>query len=725
MPLTTLCRTSIAAALLGATVGQAGPPKRTTETTLLIQDMSFDPLTVPPPRSALRAVPESGYSVVQYTSSSGRKVADAIRAARGRIIGPMVHSALLVGGVPLAKLKALPGVRYAGPFLPSYKLSPSVRARFAPDQKLSLAVVVFRDADGTARAITKLGGQARKVRFGAKGEALVVTLPAKLLGKLAALPEVRHIEPAMIPRKRLDVAPVAVGVRTNNAPPWANFGNLDGTGQLLGVYDSGGDTGDPNTLIPDLRGRLTGDIANWSNTTMQPTWADLEYNGTPDFHGTGVLDIAIGNGGGSAGDLLTGVAPRATGIIRPMNADSNGLEPGFLNISLALEHAYAAGARVHNNSWDPATGVYPTLEGIYNEYTVQGSAALDLFAQTNPDMLIVTSAGNDGTENGGVSNIGTLSCGKNSLAVGNSGNGNPPQGNPNVVAVPQNEIAESSSRGPTPAGQLKPDVNAPGAMVAAACSQSAMAQPYDGGVLCPNDDFAPPYQNQPGFAYGEGTSFSAPVVSGTALLVRQWFANAGITPSGMLVKSVLVNGAGALYNYAPDMAQGWGRINLASSLAGTGAGNLAWYDSWHAPGGRFSFLYPGQSVNFEGMKFTQGQPLAITLTWFDYVDAGFSGALVNDLDLTLTDGTTTYAGGVPSMQSGVTIPNGPPDTLNATEKIYLAAAPAGTWTIKVTASEVSPDTPQYFAVSVMSLESQEDAAPQGKVRYLVPKPRAP
>jgi hypothetical protein len=693
----------------------AGPPSAREPVPLQVRDLTFDPLAGPPPvPRELRATRPTPYSIVQHEKGAGPKVAAAVRAAGGRVVGRVVRDALLVGGVPLDKLKTLPQVRFAGPYEPAYKLSADLRALRGP-QRVELVVVVFSQPAQTAKAIAALGKRAQAAQTSAP-EMLRVSLPAALLPQLAALPEVRAVEPAMMPLPELDEAPVRIGVRA--APGGLNYDGLDGAGQILGVYDTGGDTGDPGTLIPDLRGRLEGDTDHWTNRWVAAGWQDATYTLGPSTHGTRVLDVAMGNGSGSDGGVLKGIAPAATGLIRPFRADADGGTPGFLNITQALDDAWDYGARVHNNSWVPATGNSPNLAPVLDQYSVQGSAAIDLFAQTNPDMLIVTSAGNYGTRDGGSRVVGTLSCSKNSLAVGNSGNGNPPTGQvPGYGSggVVPNQMAPSSSGGPVPpasAPRLKPDVCAPGASIAAACSQNTMA-----AGECP-DQGSPPYRNQPGYAYQTGTSFSAPQASGAGLLIRQWFSRDQITPSGMLVKAVLVNGASQLFPYVPGNFQGWGGINLQRSLSGqAGAGRLAWYDSFHAPGARFAFLYPDQAVEFEGVDFTVGQPLAITLTWYDWVDASFSGALVNDLDLTITDGTTTYKGGVPSMTNGVTVAGGAADHNNNTEKIVLAAAPAGRWTITVTAYTADPDTPQYFALAVMPFRSQTPPQP-GKAGLL-------
>ncbi len=686
---------------------------------LYVRDFAFDPLSAPPKLApALLAKGDPGVAIVQYETGKGRAVYDAIRAAGGRIHGPIARHGLLVGDLSLAKLRALRGVRFADAFHPGYKIDPSLRASAEnPDatSKVDVVVTVFEKAAATAEEIVKLGGSARVVSTALGKEALVVSVPTRALAGLAALPDVWNVEPAMTPQPELDIAPVRIGVRANAAPPWANIDNLDGTGQVLGIYDTGLDTGNPATLLADFQGRVNGDIANWTNPapTIPQSWAGLNYKGDPSSHGTFVTDVAVGNGATSAGGLLTGVAFMATAIMRPFNADSNGLQPGYLNIDRALTNAFAANARVHNNSWVPATGTFPVLAPVLNTYSLQGSSAIDTFVGTNPTMLVVTSAGNYGAQ--GAGSIGTLSCSKDSLVVGNAGNGTPPTGAagppftyPTATAI--NAMANSSSQGPVVGGRLKPDVCAPGAMVAMRCPQSMAA-------TCPATGAGPsnqPYLNQPGFAYASGTSFSTPLVSGSAVLLREFLATQTNLPNatGMLVKALLVNGTSPLYNYVPDNMQGWGEINLRQSIDGFGAGQIMYFDSLTEPGAAFVFTQQGQSVVFPNLTFSAATQLAITLTWYDPPDAGLAGALVNDLDLTLTlaDGTTVYHGGVPSMQNGQTAANGPADTANSFEKLILAQTPAGACTITVTAATLAPGSRQPFALAVSSVAQQAPVA---------------
>ena len=76
--------------------------------------------------------------------------------------------------------------------------------------------------------------------------------------------------------------------------------------------------------------------------------------------------------------------------------------------------------------------------------------------------------------------------------------------------------------------------------------------------------------NDPGYMYMGGTSMATPDVAGAALLVREYLntTRGDENPTAALVKAILLNGAVNMPNYgpAPNHIQGWGRLDLESSL---------------------------------------------------------------------------------------------------------------------------------------------------------------
>ena len=177
---------------------------------------------------------------------------------------------------------------------------------------------------------------------------------------------------------------------------------LDGDGEIVGVADSGLDTGvDDTTMLADFNGRTVNIRATVNKAALGVAdGADLNN------HGTHVSGSILGDGGNSNGNLA-GMAPAARLTMLAMGPNnSTGLNvPGDLTTGV-FQDAYDDGARLHNNSWGSNNQL-----GVYTAF----SEDVDLFVRDNPDILILIAAGNSGSAPSSVSAPGTA---KNCLTVG-------------------------------------------------------------------------------------------------------------------------------------------------------------------------------------------------------------------------------------------------------------------------------------------------------------------
>ena len=191
---------------------------------------------------------------------------------------------------------------------------------------------------------------------------------------------------------------------------WTGLG-LSGDGQIVGVADSGLDTGVENTLHRDIKERLVTAIAYGRPND----WSDL--NG----HGTHVVGSVMGDGTESNGEIK-GVAYKAKLVMQSMGGDSSG-SVSVPPVQTLFSAAYSNGARIHSNSWSTED----STRQKYGSYTGDDSHQIDDYLFKHPDILVLFSAGNNGVDQtkDGVVDPDSLSpqaSSKNCITVGNAEN---------------------------------------------------------------------------------------------------------------------------------------------------------------------------------------------------------------------------------------------------------------------------------------------------------------
>ncbi|WP_374949147.1 S8 family serine peptidase [Mucilaginibacter sp.] len=287
-----------------------------------------------------------------------------------------------------------------------------------------------------------------------------------------------------------------------------------------------------------------------------------------------------------------------------------------------------------------------------------GSPYFGFTSRTNPTIISKGSRPAGISNNDGYDVISTTGNAKNILTVGA------------VNALPNGpvnrndvSIAFFSSWGPTDDGRIKPDIVGDGVSVLST------------GVTATN-----------AYLTLSGTSMSSPNVTGSLYLLQEYYAqkNAGTFMRAATLKGLACHTAFDAGNAGPDYIYGWGLLNMraaAQAITNNGATSII----------NEATLAQGQLRTFDVTASGTG-PLAISISWTD--PAGTITAdgtinsrtpkLVNDLDIRVSDGSTTFLPWVltPDNPSAAAI-NGD-NIRDNMEQVYIAnAIPGKRYTVTI------------------------------------------
>jgi hypothetical protein len=665
---------------------------------VILEPMAFDPTRTVPDFAAvgLPAKAAGQYGLVQFAPGA---LAEKQRLERlgVRFFGYIPDNAFQVKLTPAAArlLSNNPAVRWFGPYLPGFKVSSRLWAS-SRDPNVEVTIQLFADASLDAaeqelesrfpmavRTLRREDDTWPMLRF-----AVPDSQRAAFVAYAASLEGTAWLEPRLplVLKNNDSLGPIQSNTATVLGPGGActscgifNHGII-GTGQIVAVADSGldddacffrysasaSDVTDAETTLPPQIGTLFPAkkvIGYW----VQPGATAYDNNtACPDnpptaFHGTHTTGTAAGDNFATLStpsspgiDVGDGMAPQARILFQDIGNDTSGCLAGGDPYEM-FQQASAGGARIHSNSYGEGS------PGDYDAYDQE----LDRFLFEHEEMALFFAAGNSGF--GGIESPANS---KSVISVGALGHGN------------AQNAAGFSSRGPTSDGRVKPDVMAPGTNITSALGDSSHTS------------------NNCLVQQLSGTSMATPTAAGASVLLRQYFAD-GFYPTGAatpanaleasapLVKAVLLNGTLPLGTFG-DGSFGWGRVFLDNNLYfGGDARSLRVWNFSNAQG-----LTSGESRSFT-VKVGAGQEFRATLVWFDPEGTPGAGAiLVNNLDLSVSDGTNKYLGNV-FDPSGASVTGGSADQLNTVEHVRLPTPAAGTYTVTVMAAKVPGNGRRY------------------------------
>lgn len=435
-------------------------------------------------------------------------------------------------------------------------------------------------------------------------------------------------------------------IGTNKMYPGGSLGlSVTGAGMTAGVWDGG--------KVRDSHQEFNG-----AKVALSDAAATLSSHGT---HVTGTI-------------IASGFSPLRKGIAYGAQAKTYDWTSDY-NEMLAFG---SAGYLVSNHSYGyVASSLSDSKFGQYDTSSIQ----IDNVSNTNPYYQVVVAAGNDRDDfaiaqvgnKGGYDLLTGFATSKNSLVVAAV----------NEVLNYANEssvvMSSFSNYGPTDDGRIKPDIAAKGVGVSS-CISSGDAS----------------------YASYQGTSMASPAISGMVLMLQKHYNN--LNPSSFMrastVRGLICHSAKeAGLNPGPDYEFGWGLAN--AELASTIISNR-----------NISSVLDENTLN-NGQTFTMqvsissAQKLAATICWTDPQGSpnitgdidNRSPRLRNNLDLKiLKDGTTYYPWKLNVDDPTSAAINTEDNDVDNVEKVEIANAQPGVYTIQVTHKGTLSGNAQVFSL---------------------------
>ena len=665
--------------------------------TLTLGGETFDPLLAPPNFTPdIMAAPDPngpGLHLVQFHGPTKSAWLETLQAG-GLEIVQYIHPFTYVvwgEGAAIANQARQDFVRWSGDYLPAYAVQPQHR-RLANEQ-VHVRILVYPQAglQETLQAVVSLGGAiiSTNTNLDPTFDTIACILPGEQIPAVASLPGVYTVQP--VPTDGGNRGEMSNQVNVGNIDgsnraftgylDWLDGLGLSGQGIIIAIVDDGVDQ-----AHPDLVNR------------MLPCSGTTCGNEVARGHGTHTAGIMAGDGSSGVTDSFgflrgLGMAPGAN-LIEQLYAPTYTAPGGMLTL---MKESARNEAVISGNSWGPSGT--PLGYDADTRWVDLGVRDADPDTLEDQPLTYVLSIMNG---YGGTSSQGTPDEAKNILSVGSTymqfNNGSQ---NLNI-----NNLSLNTAHGPALDGRNLPHLVAPG------CHVDSTTYPDSGHMLrC-------------------GTSMASPHVSGTvALFFEMYRTHFDVDPSPALVKAAFLpvahNLAGNLdANGLPlghpfDSKQGWGRLDASAVLSFPG--EVYYFDQ------EVIFTETGQTWSVDITARAPLETLRAMLVWTDAPGHGLGGetpAWVNNLDLSIKiDGLTYY--GNHFGEDGFSIPGGTPDFRNNTEGIFMENLPQGTYTLTVTAANLSGNgftshnaiTNQDFALVVYYEHAQHE---EPRYQYIFP-----
>ncbi len=422
--------------------------------------------------------------------------------------------------------------------------------------------------------------------------------------------------------------------------------NLDGTGMTVWVWD-GGPIQQTHVEFQNSDNTASR-VLNIENVTTEGV------NGVDD-HANHVSGTIAAKG---VNTNAKGMAPNVTIHTYNFNNDNVEMVSVLNNPSSEMilsNHSYGISIVQDGSTLDS------WIMGAYTDDARQ----IDEIARTNPNYLIVSSAGNGGQTNysgglyTGYDKLTGDKNSKNNLVVANAA----PELNPFTNEISSLVINTGSSQGPTDDLRIKPDIAGDGT-----------------GLFSPTTNDT--------YSTFSGTSMSAPNVTGSLVLLQQYYNQLyGNYMKASTLKGLVCHTAkDDDTNSGPDPNFGWGILD-AEMAANTITDN----ENGSAKIQELQ-LNNGETYSFD-FNVVSGGNLSATICWTDVPGVAVSGnsnlnnqtpRLINDLDIRITSNSSTYFPWKLDYSTSTGFSNSKGDNIvDNIEKINIESAPIGNYTLTI------------------------------------------
>ncbi|MET3292326.1 UNVERIFIED_CONTAM: serine protease AprX [Brevibacillus sp. OAP136] len=571
--------------------------------------------------------------------------------------------------IPNSKVKKeiqkLSFVKKITPFHTSYKLDPTLANQMQNNKEVKVVIIGFSQDNRKLSRIVK--DFSNNVETLMKGRAVVTSVNGKEIKKLILSDDIVWIEPVSETIVFNDEASKII-----NSDELKGIG-YTGKGQVVGVSDSGLDTGNLSTLHPDIKDnvkKLVRVTAPWL-----PPNSDLsDLTG----HGTHVVGSVLGTGSASNGKYQ-GMAPEAKLVFQAAGrGDTGSLDLG--DSYTLWKDAYSMGAKINSASWG-------SLD--YGVYSAYHSRAADQFMWDHKDAILLVAAGND--QGVGFRTVTSPGTAKNVITVGASTKAY----KMDDMKFDVDRVSFFSSLGPTGDGRIKPDIVAPGTHILSTKSTLASVNRFEGT----EGEY---------YGYMSGTSMATPVLAGGVAQIREYLDDKQHkNPSGALIKGMLLTGTDRLYQWessdAPEYEsqyERYGRANLLNSI------KTDFIDQSKG-------MKTGDSVSYTIKVDNSNKPFKTTLTWTDYPSSNLVlKNLVNDLDLKIKSPSGkeyfgNFGNNIGELFDEESKYRNEADHTNNVEQIFIPNPEKGTYTVTILGFNV-PEGPQPYALVTNSKFTDKD-----------------